>query len=143
MNIKISTRVNQNYKSVFAGFTEELFLKLAPPFPPFKLLRFDGCKTNDEVHIRLWNFGWTDWIALITDDFEHSNQIGFVDEGKVLPSFLKSWKHQHIIQDLDQGSEIIDNIQYTCPNRLLEYLIYPFLYLQFIYRKPVYRNVFK
>lgn len=145
MRIRISTKVKQSYQKVFDGFTKDLFLKLNPPFPPVKLLRFDGCNKDDKVILRLnFIFFKQIWESLITDNQEKDKEIYFIDEGVKLPFFLKKWKHQHIIQeDENGGAKIVDYIQFKTPFLLSNYIFYPILYLQFLYRKPIYRKVFR
>lgn len=143
MRIKISTLVKQPYTQVFAGFDQNLFIKLAPPFPPVKLLRFDGCKVDDRVALRLnFIFFKQTWESLITDYQENQQEISFVDEGVKLPFFLKYWKHHHRVIKQGQHTSIVDDISFKTPFFLLDYLMYPVLYLQFLYRKPIYRKTF-
>lgn len=144
MKIKISTTVEENYEKVLENFNEELFKKLAPPFPPFTLKKFDGSKKGNLVHIELNMILFKqDWISLITDDNKDSEEIYFIDEGIKLPFFLKYWKHKHRIIKMKNGSKIIDDIVFTTPYEWLDYLIYPALYIQFLYRKPIYKKEFK
>lgn len=144
MRISISTAVNQSVKKVFEGFNEALFLKLSPPFPPVKLLRFDGCRKNDEVHLQLsFIFFSQQWISLITEYENNINEIYFIDEGISLPFFLKSWKHKHLIKAHENTTQIIDDIEFSTGTVVTDILFYPLLYLQFLYRKPVYEKLFK
>ncbi len=53
MKIVVETQVEQGYLDVKAGFDQSLFLRLNPPFPPVKLLRFDGCQKGDLVSLEL------------------------------------------------------------------------------------------
>jgi hypothetical protein len=53
MRIRITTLVTQNYRQVADRFDQNLFKALNPPFPPVKLLRFDGSRKGDEVHLQL------------------------------------------------------------------------------------------
>ncbi len=144
MHFIIQTRVEQNYQTVFNGFTKDLFMALKPPLMPLKLLRFDGCKKGDEVHVELmWGLKWT---SLITSRALGTKEIFFIDEGLQLPFFLKSWQHQHRIINLENdngGALIVDDITYQTPFFWLDYLLYPIMYLQFYYRKPVYKRYFK
>ena len=67
----------------------------------------------------------------------------FVDEGKILPPPLKSWKHHHIIKKVsDTSSLIIDDIVFSSGNIWPDRLLYPFLKLQFLLRIPVYKRYF-
>ena len=144
MNIIISTKVNQNLLKVWEGFNLELFSKLAPPFPPVKVKEFGGCLTGDKVHLEL-NFILfkQDWISDIVDQKRTESEIYFIDEGTKLPFFLKYWKHRHRLVKDDEGTLIIDDITFKTPTILTDYLFYPLMYLQFLYRKPIYKKVFE
>ncbi|WP_027000633.1 SRPBCC family protein [Eisenibacter elegans] len=147
MRLCLQTKVQQPYNQVFEGFTQELFLSLNPPFPKVRLERFDGCLTGDKVVIKLWFvFFWQTWEAYITHHEHLEGQAWlFVDEGAKLPFFLKKWKHHHrMIAQPDGGSLIVDDVQYHTPGGwLMDCLMYPALWLQFAYRKPIYRRMFK
>lgn len=143
MKIVIKTQVAQALSQVVDGFTDQLFLKLVPPFPPVKLLRFDGCKKGDVVSLELNMLLFTqDWTSLITHDERSSTHFLFVDEGEKLPFFLKKWKHNHLLKANEQGTLIIDDISFTTGTILTDLLMYPALYLQFLYRRPVYKREF-
>jgi ligand-binding SRPBCC domain-containing protein len=144
MRIIITTNVEQSYKSVFQGFTETLFLALAPPFPKVKLLRFDGCKKGDQVHLEMNLILFKQrWDADIIDSGERENELFFIDNGAQLPFFLKTWKHHHrIIGQENNSTNIVDDFEYTTPFFLFDYLMYPVLYLQFAARKPIYKRIF-
>ena len=141
MNFKIETPVAQNPVRVFAQFNQDLFMALKPPLMPLKLLRFDGCKIKDEVHVQL--MGGILFHSLITDSRQTASEIYFVDEGILLPFFLKSWKHQHsILTQENGGALIVDDITFKSPFWLFDYLLFPIMYLQFYYRKPIYKRYF-
>lgn len=125
------------------GFTKELFERLAPPFPPFELQKFDGCKTGDEVHLQL-NFLLfkQQWNSRIIDHGEDSQKTYFVDSGTKLPFFLSFWEHHHIIEQNNQDVIIIDDIRFKIKPLILTPFILPGLFLVFLYRKPVYKKVF-
>jgi ligand-binding SRPBCC domain-containing protein len=151
MHIRITTHVRQPYSEVFARFNRELFVKLTPAFPTVHLHRFDGCAVGDEVHLELALFGIRQqWISIITDageikNHEHyANELYFVDEGKVLPFFLASWKHRHRIMQshADNGAVIIDDISFHAPYKLSAF-VYPALYAQFAARRAVYQEYFR
>lgn len=142
MKIYLKTEVSGNYLTVFQQFDRKLFEALAPPFPKPLLLRFDGSKQNDQVHIQLvLPFGIKqDWVSLITEDGQDETLAWFVDEGIKLPFFLSKWKHRHIIEKKTENSSyIIDDIEFSSP---FVFLLYPVLWLQFAWRKPVYRRYF-
>lgn len=143
MRIYITTAVPQPYREVAQKFDQSLFEALSPPFPRARLLRYDGNRPGDEVHVRL-HFGFfrQTWHSLITDAGAPPGLVYFVDEGRKLPFFLRHWRHRHEIRQHGTGSLIVDDISFRSPFRLLDYLLYPLMYLQFAYRKPVYRRRF-
>lgn len=145
MKINISTPVAQSMETVWNGFDQHLFSKLAPPFPPVRLLRFDGSEQGDEVHLELnFIFFKQTWVSVITENVKTEKEIYFIDKGTKLPFFLKYWQHKHRIVksvDMKRGihSLIIDEIEFESP---FGFLLYPALFLQFLYRKPIYRKIF-
>lgn len=143
MKIIIESAVEQNYLHVKEGFNESLFKKLAPPFPPVKLLRFDGSSTGDVVSLELnFIFFKQRWTSDIVEDHTSEDEFYFVDKGVELPFFLKEWEHKHRIIKNGAGSIIRDEINFKGPVGLLTVLLYPALYLQFLYRKPIYKKIF-
>ncbi|GAB3919300.1 SRPBCC family protein [Larkinella terrae] len=144
MKISIETTVKQDYRRVWAGFTQELFDQLSPPFPPVKVVRFDGCRKGDIVHLRL-NFLLfrQDWISCIIDQQETEQEIYFIDEGIQLPFFLSYWHHKHRIIKQGNYTCIADEINFRTPTLLTDFLIYPIMYGLFAYRKPIYKRFFK
>ncbi|MEQ8517710.1 MAG: hypothetical protein RLN79_10495 [Cytophagales bacterium] len=143
MKLYIKTTVKQPILKVWEGFDESLFVKLAPPFPSVKLLQFDGSKKGDRVGLEL-NFLLfrQKWVSDIIDHNENEDQIFFIDKGVILPFFLKTWQHKHILKREGDGTEIIDDIRYSTGTLLTDILMFPALYLQFLYRKPVYKKIF-
>ena len=146
MRFSIITKVNKNYKEVFEGFDEKLFIKLAPPFPKVSLQRFDGSNIGNKVIIKLHFIFFSQiWESEITDKKEEENEIFFVDEGIKLPFFLKKWKHKHIIKQDENNinkSLIIDDIYFQTPFKLFNFIMFPAIWLQFAYRKPIYKRFF-
>jgi ligand-binding SRPBCC domain-containing protein len=144
MKLKISTEVGQSLPQVIAGFNEELFQKLSPPFPKVILKRFDGSLKGDIVSLQLDFFVFKQiWTSEITSSISTSQKFEFVDKGIELPFFLKSWQHRHTIL-LDKGIvSIVDDIDFSSSFRFFDYLLYPVMYLQFFLRKPIYKKVFK
>ncbi|WP_425389588.1 SRPBCC family protein [Ekhidna sp.] len=145
MRIKIATEVQADLEQVKSGFNEDLFLSLNPPFPPVKLKEFGGCKTGDMVALEL-NFILFKqvWKSEITEDNEEAGNWYFVDQGVKLPFFLKSWKHHHGVDAREKGgSTIIDDITYSTGIIATDLLMYPLLYFQFLYRKPIYKRRFR
>lgn len=144
MKINIKTNVEQDYLEVKQGFTKDLFLKLNPPFPPVKLLRFDGCRRGDKVSLELnFIFFKQIWTSIISSDRTDDKEFVFVDEGKKLPFFLGYWRHKHRVVRKASGSTIVDEIAFSAKPKILSPFLYPVLYAQFWYRKPIYRKVFR
>ena len=128
-----------------AGFTRALFLALAPPFPRLHLRRFDGCRTGDVVEIELrTGLKTLPWTSLITEDGVLPDGTHyFVDEGQVLPPPLRSWRHRHLVRPGPAGgSVIVDDLEYRTAYRWLDALLYPALWAQFAWRRPIYRRWF-
>ncbi|MCL6258386.1 hypothetical protein M3O96_04760 [Aquiflexum sp. TKW24L] len=144
MKINIETSVGQDYLSVKEGFNQNLFTKLSPPFPPVKLLRFDGSKKGDTVTLELnFIFFKQKWTSVITEDFTDSNEFYFIDQGIELPFFLKEWRHKHRIIKNGSGSVIRDEITFNANPGFIGIFLYPAMYLQFLYRNPIYKKYFK
>jgi ligand-binding SRPBCC domain-containing protein len=143
MKITIETPVTQDYLQVKAGFNETLFTKLSPPFPPVKLLRFDGSSKGDLVTLELnFIFFKQKWTSEITEDQTTDREFYFIDKGIELPFFLKKWSHKHRIVKDGENSMIRDEIDYQAPFWVLTLLLYPAMLLQFAYRKPIYKKIF-
>ncbi len=144
MRIALQTHVEKSLPNVKAGFNESLFSRLSPPFPPVKILRFEGSKAGDIVSLEL-NFVLfkQTWTSKITEDKSNESEFYFVDEGIELPFFLKKWKHKHRIIKSEKGTLIRDEIDFQAPFALMTLLLYPALLAQFLYRKPIYRKVFR
>ena len=144
MRVLIKTKVEPDYKTVYSRFDVHLFKRLKPPFVGLNVKRFDGCQKGNEVHIEISTLGIKQsWNALITENGENDSEIYFVDEGLKLPKFISSWKHLHRIVKNGDSCIIIDDINYRTPNIVLDILSYPVMFLQFYYRKPVYKSYFK
>ena len=146
MHVILRTAVAQPPAQVLAGFTRELFIALAPPFPKLRLLRFDGCRTGDQIEIELDTLvKRLPWTSLIVDDGQLADgTLFFVDEGQTLPPPLRYWRHRHLIQPGPQGGSIIvDDLEYRTATPALDALLYPAIWAQFAWRKPIYRRWFR
>jgi len=143
MRIVIETKVSSNIEKVFEGFDKTLFLKLAPPFPLVKLKQFDGCLKDDIVHIELsFVLFKQQWKSLIVDFSKNDEEIYFIDKGVELPFFLKHWLHKHRMVKNNSGTVIIDDIEFKTHSIITDVFFFPLMYLQFAYRKPIYKKVF-
>jgi ligand-binding SRPBCC domain-containing protein len=144
LEIKIKSFVKPDVETVFSRFDLALFKELAPPFPKTNVLRFDGCQSGDVVAIELdFVFFKQKWESLITYFHKTDKEIIFVDTGSVLPFFLKTWEHRHIIvKTKEGGSLIIDHIFFSSGFFLFDWFLYPVLRKQFADRKPIYKRYF-
>lgn len=144
MKLTLRTQVQKPLQSVWAEFDESLFRKLNPPFPPVRLLRFDGNSPGDMVSLELdFVFFRQKWTSLIVEQRKTPQEIYFVDEGRELPFFLSYWRHKHhLIQQETGGTLLSDEITYKTPFLFTDYLLYPLLWAQFAWRKPIYRKAF-
>lgn len=149
MHIILKTRVKQPLLIVWDGFNRALFERLTPVFPPVAVVRFDGCQRGDVVHLQLnFLFFRQDWVSIIREQQRSSEEIYFIDEGTRLPFFLSQWTHRHRLlraTDESTGQEqtiIVDDIRFRSPFWLMDFFLYPVLWVQFACRKPVYKRVF-
>lgn len=145
MRIYISTSVACPIEKVWQGFDENLFKALSPPFPRVLVERFDGCITGHEVHLKLlFPFFPQQWNALIVQHQVSDKEIFFVDTGTKLPFFLKNWHHKHSIVKIDNAnSAIVDDIDFSSGRWITDVVLFPFLWVQFVFRKPIYQKYFK
>ncbi|GHE54714.1 MULTISPECIES: SRPBCC family protein [Roseivirga] len=143
MRIRLSTPVQKPLDQVVQGFNEDLFKRLSPPFPKVKVIQFDGCRKGHIVALRLDFLLFKQWwTSTITEDQEDSGQFYFIDEGTKIPAPLKHWRHKHLLEKNGEGTIITDDVYYTTGLWFLDILLYPLLAIQFIYRKPIYKNIF-
>ncbi|WP_234733624.1 SRPBCC family protein [Tellurirhabdus bombi] len=144
MKLVVRTQVEQPLPQVWAGFDQRLFDQLNPPFPPVRVVRFDGSQKGNVVHIELnFLFFRQDWISLITDQQETDKEIFFIDTGNKLPFFLSFWQHKHRLLRQGHQTIIADEVTYKTPGGwLMDWLFYPILWAQFVYRKPIYKRYF-
>ncbi|AYA37936.1 hypothetical protein D3Y59_13315 [Hymenobacter oligotrophus] len=146
MRMQLRTPVAQPPAQVWAGFTRQLFLDLAPPLPQLRLLRFDGCERGNLVEIGMYlgPVGLARWTSLIT---EHGELPGggryFVDLGQQLPAPLRYWQHRHLMEAAPNGGTVIvEDLEYRTASRVLDALLYPLVWAQFAWRRPIYRRYF-
>ena len=84
-----------------------------------------------------------DWISKIVEEKTDDKVAMFVDQGVKLPFFLSKWTHRHIVENVENDhSRIIDDIEFEWNNVVFTAALYPALYAQFAYRRPIYRDFF-
>lgn len=140
MRIILKTNVQENFRTVFQSFDLVLFKFLLPPGA--ELIRFDGSKKGDMVHLK-FNFPFKgEWISVITENRETEDESYFIDRGEKLPLGIRTWLHKHIVEENGKFSTIIDDIKYSTGNVLLDLLYFLPLYFAFFPRKFLYKKYF-
>ncbi|MCS7004694.1 MAG: hypothetical protein NZM38_05150 [Cytophagales bacterium] len=136
------TYIKANPDVVWKKFDKNLFTKLNPPFPRVVVLRFDGCQVGDIVALNLdFLIFQQTWISKIIENNTTAQGYYFIDEGISLPFMLSAWKHIHRIESFQSGTLIIDEIFFETPWYVPYFLVKMALWMQFMYRKPIYRKV--
>ena len=146
MHILLITRVSGSPTDVFEQFDHNLLLKLSPPLMKVRLLQFDApMKVGNVVHVEVKIMGIIrqEWYNVISEVSNSPDSHFFTDVGVHLPGMFSEWQHKHWVRKGADGcTEIVDDIHYKSVNRLFTALIYPLVFLQFWYRKPIYRRTF-
>lgn len=145
MNLKFETKISRSVEEIKAGFDRKLFEALRPPWVQLRLKRFDGCKPGDEVHLELGQFGiYNNWVSHITQQELTESYWFFIDVGHTLPWPIKNWSHKHLVKKItDNQSLIVDDIQFDCGSKILNYLVWPGLWMSFAIRPKVYKKFFE
>lgn len=143
MNLILKTNVRGHYLQVMDRFDESLFNALKPVGVKMIVTQFTGSKTGDTVVLEFTSPIKAKWISKITDHGHDEDQAYFVDEGTQLPFPLKSWTHKHIVQRVDdERSIIVDDMTFSTGSSIVDYLLYPFMYIGFYPRKSSYKKYF-
>ncbi len=146
MRFQIKTRVKGGHREVFHGFDHNLLLQLSPPGFKLELLHAQDPQEPDSfIRLRMTIFGLVkqEW----ENDFSHyelgSRECHFVDEGRIMPFPIRKWRHDHrVLADGATHAIINDDVTFKTVFFLLDWLLFPVLWLQFRYRRPIYRRVF-
>jgi ligand-binding SRPBCC domain-containing protein len=145
MKLLFKTFLPLSYTEIKDGFNRSLFERLNPWWTSVKVTRFDGCHKGDEVHLGLSLLGLKqNWVSIIIEDHFSKDEWSFVDQGKILPWPLKRWRHHHrILRQGEALSEIIDAIEFECGNLIMNFLMYPMLWMTFAIRPKRYKKYFE
>lgn len=145
MKLHFETSIQQSKEEVKARFGQDLFNDLCPPGVELNILRFDGCQKGDEIHLEVKLLGKTqNWVSLITEESDQTDEWFFVDEGAQLPWPLSRWHHKHrVVRAGENSCKIIDEIQYECSPEWLGPLVAPGLWLIFAIRPYRYQRFFR
>jgi len=140
----IESSVVQSFELVSENFSQDLFLAIAPAFPPSELIGFDGDKVGGLVQMKI-GVGVLSkiWISEIVSREKTRDKMEFIDVGRQLPPPLKKWRHRHVVKrERDGSTSIIDDIQFTSGWKMIDYGIYPVLKFMFSKRTRAYRKYF-
>jgi ligand-binding SRPBCC domain-containing protein len=103
------------------------------------------CSPGHEIHLEINTLGLKQkWVSLITEEVQSENEWSFIDEGKVMPWPLASWRHKHIvISSGAKSSKIIDDITFSCVHPWMNLFMFPALWPTFAIRPSRYRKFFR
>lgn len=133
-----------DFKEVYRVFDFKLLKALSPPFMKPEAIVYDGNKKGDRLIFKLKNPLFTsDWIGYVSEEEHNENEIYFVDCGKSMPFGLKTWEHKHRLIRTHYGTLIRDEVQFVGNNSLITFFLVPLVWLQFLYRKPMYGPIIK
>ncbi|MFM2375938.1 MAG: hypothetical protein RLZZ165_1035 [Bacteroidota bacterium] len=145
MRFQTVTRVKGNFQKVFAEFDHSLLLKLTPPGFRVQLLRADPpAMEGGRIVLQVTILGILrqHWENAFSAHETGDEECHFVDEGVTLPFPLKRWRHDHRVLRDGENARIVDDVTYSSGLRLLDWLLYPIMWMQFAYRMPIYRKHF-
>ena len=142
--IKLKTKVKGSPEEILKSFNEELFMKLNPPFIDVELTQFDGSHKDNEIKLTTNFLGYYQyWHNKVIDRFDSEHEAYFIDEGIEMPFPITSWSHKHKVIKVDEEhSYIVDDIEFKCSHFLLEFFVYPAIFITMFYRKPIYVDTF-
>lgn len=131
-------------QNVYRVFTNELLTALSPPFAKPVTRHYGGNRPGNRLHFTLRTpLGRKDWKGKVTEEGHTETEIYFVDEGLEMPFGLTHWRHKHRLLKTPTGTQIRDEVQFETKNSLLTALLFPVLWAQFLYRKPLYAKTIK
>lgn len=145
MRFLIHTPVKGEPRKVFAGFDHNLLLMLTPPGMRIDLIHADQAdKPNGYIHLKVTILGIIkqEWKNRFSDHELADDRCHFLDTGEMMPFPIKSWRHDHRVERLGDHTQIIDDVQFGTKFLLLDWLLFPVMWLQFRYRRPIYRKHF-
>lgn len=140
MRILLKSRVSRDFRDVYSGFDRNLFEFLLPPGA--KVQQFDGSKKGDIVHLTFSFPFKAEWVSEIIEDKVSDSECYFIDKGTKLPFGISSWMHKHRIKKDGSQSIIVDDIEFSTGNKLLNLIYYPALFISFLPRKRLYQKYF-
>lgn len=146
MRFQILTPVKGSHRKVFAGFDHGLLLQLTPPGAKMQLISADDpAKEGGRIYLRVTLLGIIrqEWINAFSQYELTEAECHFVDQGVKMPFPIRLWRHDHrVLSDGPDRAIINDDVTYKTGFFLMDWFLYPILWLQFRYRRPIYQRVF-
>lgn len=131
-------------QTVYGVFNDRLLTALSPPLAKPLTKQYGGNRPGDRLHFVLRTpLGAKDWTGQVTEESRTESEIYFVDEGHQMPFGITRWKHKHRLIKTSFGTQIRDEVQFDAKNSLLAVFLFPAIWLQFLYRKPLYEKTIK
>ncbi|MBM3400343.1 MAG: hypothetical protein FJY15_07255 [Bacteroidetes bacterium] len=142
--ISLKTTVNCSFEKVRDGFDRNLLETLNPPGISLKIEQFDGTFAGANMRMRIESLlSSTPWTGTITQVCSRNRFWCFVDEGHILPSGLKKWKHIHAVVRKNNQTLIYDRVYFSGKNRFFTIFWVPAVWFMLFIRKPRYRKYFE
>lgn len=139
LNVTTHYKTSKSLQDIFSLFNKDMFYFLTKNGPVHPT-RYDGDDIGSEIHLDML-LPWKDkWVSIITDRVLKEDMCFFVDEGKKLPFGIKTWRHEHIVQKESDGVKILDEIEFSSGNWLLDRFWYISFLPQFLARKKQYKQ---
>jgi ligand-binding SRPBCC domain-containing protein len=146
MRLQIKTSVQGNHVEVFKRFDHSLLLQLTPPGMRMELLHFEEPHLPGScIRIRVTILGLIrqNWENVFSDYDIGPAECHFVDTGRKMPFPMRRWRHDHrVIADGADRAIINDDVTFETGFLLTDWLLRPIMWLQFRYRRPIYRRLF-
>ena len=132
-------------ETVKKHFSRDLLESLLPAWPKAKILRYDGDKQGDEIHVQLaMPWGKHLWVTHVIASTQSPDEYSFIDESYTPPPPLSYWHHTHTLQATPdkKGTFIIDSIECKTKPYFLAFFMKWVLTTQFKARDPQYKAYF-
>jgi len=135
--------INSDFNFVKSSFRELNFLKHLIKWQPVKLVRWDGIENGDIAHLKIWFFGWKDFIVKHQFNKENDFILDFTDLNVKLPLGLIFWNHNHKVSNSNNNIIITDHIKFKHKYKVVEFLLYLPMIFPILMRKISYKSYFK
>jgi ligand-binding SRPBCC domain-containing protein len=133
-----------NIQDVYSVFDFRLLAELSPPIMKPEAKLYEGNELGDQLYFVIRTpIGDYPWKGKVTEESITENEIYFVDEGIQMAFGMSAWKHKHRLIKTDYGTLIRDEVFFDTKNVLLKYVLLPGVWMQFLYRKPLYEKIVK